>query len=82
MSFRPNLILQTDSYKQYHWTMRIHDTTRTYSYLSSRIGAKHAWNTAVGLQYTSRNIWKVPGSPGQTSTRPWTTCGRTSNTRS
>ena len=50
MSFRPNLILQTDSYKQYHWTMRIHDTTRTYSYLSSRIGAKHAWNTAVGLQ--------------------------------
>ena len=23
------MILQTDSYKQYHWTMRIHDTTRT-----------------------------------------------------
>ena len=51
MSFRPNLILQTDSYKHYHWTMRIHDTTRTYSYLSSRVGAQHAWNTAVGLQY-------------------------------
>ena len=54
MSFRPNFILQTDSYKQYHWTMRIHDTTRTYSYLSSRVGAKHAWNTAVGLQYWTR----------------------------
>jgi hypothetical protein len=57
MSFTPNFILQTDSYKQYHWTMRIHNTTRTY-----------------------------PGDPGtfqmQTSKRPWTTCGRTSNTRS
>ena len=60
MSFRPNLILQTDSYKHYHWTMRIHDTTRTYSYLSSRIGAKHAWNTAVGLQYYLKEYLEGP----------------------
>ena len=60
MSFRPNLILQTDSYKQYHWTMRIHNTTRTYSYLSSRIGAKHAWNTAVGLQYYLKEYLEGP----------------------
>jgi nicotinamide phosphoribosyltransferase len=60
VSFRPNLILQTDSYKQYHWTMRIHDTTRTYSYLSSRIGAKHPWNTAVGLQYYLKEYLEGP----------------------
>ena len=60
MSFRPNFILQTDSYKQYHWMMRIHNTTRTYSYLSSRIGAKHAWNTAVGLQYYLKEYLEGP----------------------
>lgn len=48
---RANPILQTDAYKCGHWNMVLKGTTRFYSYLSSRIGAKHPFATWYGLQY-------------------------------